>query len=140
LSLLVILAINLGLQYQAEATPKRHEVVATAYKYLGNRYRYGSIPRTYHSPSDCSGLVVAVYGESGIALPRTSRQQARIGVEVNTPAPGDLIFFRGRRGGISHVGIYIGGSQYIHASSAAGGVIISRLERRIAKAVRVINR
>jgi cell wall-associated NlpC family hydrolase len=134
------MAINTGLQYQAEAAIKKHQaVVTTAYKYLGNRYRYGAVPRTYHSPSDCSGLMVAVYGEAGIALPRTARQQARVGIEVSTPSPGDLIFFRGRRGGIRHVGIYIGGSQYIHASSVDRRVVISRLNRRIAKAVRVIN-
>ena len=133
--------IGLKFHYQYKAPSKSTIAVRTAFKYLGNRYSYGSVPRTTNSPSDCSGLVVAVYGSVGIDLPRTAAEQARVGKEVDVTEirPGDLIFFRNRKGRIRHVGIYIGDFKFIHASSYAGHVIISSLKDRggVAKVVRV---
>jgi cell wall-associated NlpC family hydrolase len=127
--------------FQYKAPKRSTRAVRTAFKYLGNRYSYGSVPRTTHSPSDCSGLIVAVYGEVGIDLPRTAAAQARVGKEVDATEmrPGDLIFFRGKDGRIRHVGIYIGDFKFIHASSYAGKVVISSLKDRggISKVVRV---
>jgi len=120
--------------------PLQVKVTVEAHKYLGNRYRYGSVPRTYDSPSDCSGLVVAVYGSFGYELPRTAAAQSRIGVEVGDRSkmqPGDLVFFRNRRGRIGHVGIYIGNSTFIHASSSNRCVVKAPLRGGIAKVVRV---
>jgi cell wall-associated NlpC family hydrolase len=119
--------------------PLSDKVTVEAHKYLGNRYHYGSVPRTYKSPSDCSGLVVAVYGAVGYNLPRTAAQQARIGVEVDVGKmqPGDLVFYRNKRGRIGHVGIYIGNANFIHASSTNRCVVKAPLRGRIAKVVRV---
>jgi hypothetical protein len=62
---------------------------------------------------DCSGLVQFVYGLHGISLPRDSDQQFLQGRGVESYSPGDLLFFGGDR--ISHVGVSLGGSQFIHA-------------------------
>ena len=100
------------------------QVLATAERYLGTRYRYGG-----ESPAegfDCSGFVQFVYGRHGVELPRTSRQQAGAGLpiagEITALQPGDLMFFSagGRR--VDHVAIYVGGGRVIHATSGAGTV------------------
>ena len=83
-----------------------------AMQYLGVPYVWGGA-----SPSgmDCSGLVVVVYGQLGISVPRTAAAQYSAGTPISYSelAPGDLVFFG--YGGISHVGIYIGGGSMIHA-------------------------
>jgi len=102
------------------------QVVARAMRYLGTPYRWGG-----NGPSsfDCSGFVIYVLQPFGVTLPRRSRDQASSGVHVNRSdvQPGDLLFFATMGGRtVSHVGIYIGGGQLIHASSSrTGGVIIS---------------
>ena len=89
---------------------------------LGAPYRYGgSSLRGF----DCSGFVRFVFGSVGIDLDRSSAAQAKQGeaVPLNQIQPGDLLFFRNTRGlrkGISHVGIYLGEGQFIHASSWSG--------------------
>jgi peptidoglycan DL-endopeptidase CwlO len=94
-------------------------VVADAQKYLGVPYQWGGT-----NPAqgvDCSGLVQDVFGDLGVSLPRTSQEQANVGVAVPSVAaaqPGDLVFFPGTDGTASapgHVGIYIGNGQMIDA-------------------------
>jgi cell wall-associated NlpC family hydrolase len=76
-----------------------------------------------------------VFGQSGIPLPRTVGELHRAGRDVNGPlAPGDLVFFdtgtgKGApsRGGASHVGIAIGGDEFVHAPSTSGQVRVERL-------------
>jgi cell wall-associated NlpC family hydrolase len=107
------------------ATATARRVLAVADGYVGIRYRYGSA-----SPAqgfDCSGLVQYVFGRSGVALPRTSRQQAAAGRRVTGGVaalrPGDLMFFASQAGGrIDHVAIYVGDGRIIHASPGLGGV------------------
>ena len=87
--------------------------VAIAARYLGVPYRYGgSSPAGF----DCSGLVLYVYGQLGINLPRTASAQygATRRVSRSMAQPGDLVFFFSG-GGISHVGIYIGNGMMIAA-------------------------
>jgi cell wall-associated NlpC family hydrolase len=62
---------------------------------------------------DCSGLVQFVFGLHGVRLPRDSDQQYACGVRVRDPAPGDLLFFG--REGVSHVGVALGGRDFLHA-------------------------
>lgn len=95
------------------------KILESAYHYLGTPYRYGG---TTPDGFDCSGFVRQVFGENGISLGRSSRDQAREGVPVSLSElkPGDLIFFNMRprkHRRIDHVGLYIGNGQFIHASS-----------------------
>lgn len=78
---------------------------------------------------DCSGLVYYVYKQVGISLNRTSYTQINNGVSVDSKdlRKGDLVFFNNGGGRISHVGIYIGNNQFVHASSPGTGVIVSKL-------------
>jgi peptidoglycan DL-endopeptidase CwlO len=75
---------------------------------------------------DCSGFTKFVFAKHGIALPRTSREQSRVGRAVSADfralRPGDLMFFAERGEAISHVAIYAGNGEIIHSSSSNGGV------------------
>ena len=108
-----------------------HHLVDEARKWLGTRYRYGGDSR---KGTDCSGMTMQVYKKvTGIKLPRDSRSQQSFTKRIkrNDLTPGDLVFFASKAGGsrVGHVGIYIGGGEFIHASSSRG-VIISSLDER----------
>ena len=94
---------------------KGQSIVNTAAKYIGVKCVYGG---TSPSGFDCSGLVQYVCRQNGISVNRTSRAQYSNGVAVskNNLQPGDLVFFS-KGSGISHVGIYAGNGQVIHAPS-----------------------
>lgn len=105
-----------------------------ATQYLGTRYVYGG-----SSPSgfDCSGFTMYVFKQMGVSLPHsaTSQWQSGKGQKLYSASKlksGDLVFFndpsRSKGKACSHAGIYMGGGQFIHASSAnSGGVIVSTL-------------
>lgn len=100
----------------------------TAMSFKGVRYVYGGTSR---SGMDCSGFVQTVFKNHGISLPRTASTQAGVGQSVGKGnlKPGDVVFFQtGRAGRINHSGIYIGGGQFIHASSSGKKVQINRLD------------
>lgn len=108
-------------------SPTASKIIASAYDKMGSTYVYGS---TGDGGFDCSGLVYAIYkDELGIKLPRSSSEQSGFGKQVDRSdlIEGDLIFFNTTGSGVSHVGIYIGGGRFIHASSGAGKVIESSL-------------
>lgn len=106
-------------------------VVSIARTAVGTRYVRGgaSLQRGF----DCSGLVRHILVGLDVEIPRTARQQALSGVAIerDTAAlrPGDLLAFAVASRRVSHVGVYIGGGRYVHASSVAGQVIESRLDR-----------
>lgn len=118
-----------------ELMVERHRV-ATAFEemkdgaleYLGRPYVTGGVG----SPGfDCSGLVCRIYAEAGYALPRVSRDQARVGREIplDRVVPGDILVFVKRKGSsrINHVGIYLGNDEMLHASTGQGRVVVSAL-------------
>jgi len=105
------------------APPNIHGgVVGIAMQYLGVPYVWGgSTPRGF----DCSGLVSYVFAQIGVSVPHSSYSQFGMGtaISINDLQPGDLVFFAGA----SHVGIYIGGGQFIHAPHTGDVVKISSL-------------
>jgi len=103
----------------------RSNVVGLAMDELGKPYRWGaSGPGSF----DCSGLTRYVYGKTGVSLPHSSRAQYGSGQHVSRAElqPGDLVFFA-RGGTISHVGIYVGGDNFIHAPQTGDVVKISSI-------------
>lgn len=112
----------------APVSGEGESVVEFAKQYLGYKYVAGGA-----SPStgfDCSGFTSYVYKNFGVSLNRTSKDQVKNGVAVSRSElePGDLVLFKGKTGSaIGHVGIYIGGGKFIHASTPSTGVIISGL-------------
>jgi cell wall-associated NlpC family hydrolase len=78
---------------------------------------------------DCSGFVWYVFAHHGVDVPRTVTQQFEQGVNVDPGqlAPGDLVFFRTAGEFVSHVGMSIGGDEFVHAPSARGEVRVERL-------------
>lgn len=80
---------------------------------------------------DCSGFVQHVYRQYGILLPRTAHEMAETlpPLDERSKQPGDLVFFNTTGTPYSHVGIYIGHNDFVHSSSAKGGVIISSLDK-----------
>jgi cell wall-associated NlpC family hydrolase len=111
----LIIALNLAIAILC-AGDLRTGILDTAKKYIGARYNYGGIST---EGFDCSGFVQFVYRENGIALPRSTVDQFEKGkkIDFNDAKPGDLVFFRIYRNRISHVGIFISKSQFIHAPS-----------------------
>jgi peptidoglycan DL-endopeptidase CwlO len=105
------------------APPNVHGgVVGIAMRYLGVPYVWGgSTPRGF----DCSGLVMYAYAQIGVSLPHSSYAQYNMGtpVSISQLQSGDLVFFAGA----SHVGIYIGGGQFIHAPHTGDVVKISSM-------------
>ena len=95
-------------------------IVKTARRFLGVPYMWGG---TSIKEVDCSGFTSSVFFMNGILLPRNASQQARAGVDIgmDTLEPGDLLFFGtpatdDKPARVNHVGIYIGGGRFIHAS------------------------
>lgn len=94
----------------------REEIVSTAQSFLGLPYQW--CDASTNAVLDCSGLALAVYQLNGLNLPRTSADQYASGTPVDKDdlSKGDLVFFsESWIGRISHVGIYIGGGEFIHA-------------------------
>lgn len=104
-------------------------------KYLGKPYKGTS---RYDVGVDCSMFTHDVFRAfNGMELPRTAEDQYKIGknVPLDRMSFGDLVFFRTERGKkITHVGIYVGGNEFIHASTSRGVIISSLREKYWAKA------
>jgi peptidoglycan DL-endopeptidase CwlO len=117
-------ARSTGGRRAATTVSSRGARVATMSKrYLGIRYRWaGSSPS---SGFDCSGFTMYMYRKAGVGLPHNAAMQFRYGRAVprSSLRPGDLVFFNG----LGHVGIYLRGNRFIHASSSGGSVKTSSL-------------
>ena len=102
-------------------------IVGTARSKVGCAYRMGASGANVF---DCSGFTSWVYSRNGKSLPRTAAAQysGTSRVSKSGLTPGDLVFFAGTyKSGISHVGIYIGNGQFIHAANSKTGVTTSSL-------------
>lgn len=110
---------NIQVQEQpiTQQPSNKDKIIQTAKNQLGKPYKWGGVgPNAF----DCSGLVYYSYKNGAdITLPRSSREQAKVGVSVSKEQlqPGDLVFFATSRGrSITHVGIYVGEEKFIHAT------------------------
>ena len=111
----------------SEESSGASRLLSAAQDYIGVPFLFGGI-----SPNgfDAAGFVRFIFSKFGVTLPRTARDQARVGDRVqadwNTLQPGDLVMFQDD-GGINHVAIYVGHSRIIHSSETGGGVRIDDL-------------
>ena len=116
-----------------EARKAREDIVSCAKQYIGCPYKTGAVGPDYF---DCSGLIYRVFHDAAaVQMPRSVKaiySHAKI-IKLEQAEPGDLIFFKTTGdGSISHVGIYIGKNQFIHAASDGSntGVIVSSLKEK----------
>lgn len=99
-----------------EYTTNINGLLIKGLEFVGIRYRWGG--NTPEEGMDCSGFVKLVFSEgAGIKLPRTALEQSKHGdkIDIQNLKPGDLVFFNTMRRAYSHVGIYIGNNQFLHA-------------------------
>ncbi len=117
--------ISDSMKAKAQPMLKALSMLGTPYKFGGNNPEKGI---------DCSGFVKHVYRESaGVSLPRSARDMSKEGEQVSKSElkPGDLVFFNTRKQPNSHVGIYKGDGEFVHASSSrAKEVTISRMDQK----------
>jgi hypothetical protein len=135
-SVVFVLAIGAAPKDAAAAAPGASaidhgaEVVLRALSLLGVNYRWGG--NTPETGLDCSGLVRLVFSEAvGLPLPRRSEEISRVGNSVHPTElqPGDLVFFNTLRRAFSHVGIYIGNNQFVHAPATGGQIRVETLDK-----------
>ena len=110
------------------ATATAQDAIDQAMDLLGIRYRRGG--SSPEAGFDCSGFVSHVFREGvGLILPRSSREMSKSGQEISRDElrPGDLVFFNTMRRAFSHVGIYVGDNQFVHAPRSGGRVRIEDL-------------
>ncbi|WP_223879855.1 C40 family peptidase [Paenibacillus spiritus] len=120
---LVVVFTSLGAG-SAFADSKMDSVIA---KTIGVSYKVGG---STTAGFDCSGFTKYVYKKLGLNLPRTSREQYKMGTTVSRSnlRSGDLVFFNTTGSGVSHVGIYVGNGKFAQSSSSRG-VNISSLSQ-----------
>jgi cell wall-associated NlpC family hydrolase len=126
-----LVALLLCTSFFGVAEASGSAVVRVAYSKVGAAYRFGS---TGPNRFDCSGFTSYVMKQMGVVVPRSSRAQYNSGRAISRTGlqAGDLVFFQGPsgRGGVGHVGVYIGNNRMIHASTPSTGVIVSSLSER----------
>ncbi|WP_026665107.1 C40 family peptidase [Butyrivibrio sp. FC2001] len=124
---------NSAASYTTQSSSIGSAVASYAQQFVGNPYVYGGTSLT--NGADCSGFVMSVYANFGVSLPHSSGADRSVGAAVDGLAnaqPGDIVCYSG------HVGIYIGGGNIVHASSAKTGIKISNASYRQVLSVRRI--
>jgi Cell wall-associated hydrolases (invasion-associated proteins) len=130
LGLFLLLLLFSGCSLHSEPVPGTGSAAGaaisrTALSTIGTRYAYGGA-----SPSsgfDCSGLVCWSYAKNGLKVPRTTREQSRLGTAVSMGQlrPGDLVVFRIKSG--LHTGIYTGKGRFVHSPSSGKAVRVDEV-------------
>jgi murein DD-endopeptidase len=129
------LLFSLALAACASVPPSQADIdqadraAAQAAKMVGKPYRYGgSTPAGF----DCSGLIHFSYTQAGVSVPRSTEEQRRSSkhIRVAELRRGDLLFFHQEGKKNSHVGIYLGGGEFVHAPSSGKRVRSDRLDSR----------
>jgi cell wall-associated NlpC family hydrolase len=120
--------------FSRSAMSLRDSLVSLARAQVGTKYVHGG-----DNPGrgfDCSGLIQYIVAALHIVVPRTAAKQAFAGIPVpkdtSQMLPGDLVTFGRTKGGVSHIGIYVGNGRIVHASNKAGEVIETELTPRVA--------
>ncbi len=112
-------------KYGMDVSDVRVDLCEYALQFVGNPYVWGGTSLT--KGADCSGFVLSVYKNYGIELPHYSRSQSNHGTEISykDAQPGDLLFYGSSKSTISHVAIYLGDGQIVHANDEKTGIIVS---------------
>lgn len=108
-----------------------HPLISNALQFQGTLYKRGG--QSPDTGFDCSGYVRFVFKESyGQNLPRSAAEMAKLGepVDLHSLQAGDLVFFNTRKRPNSHIGIYLGNQEFIHAPTKGASVRINRLDER----------
>ncbi len=126
LFLLLFSAASSLAEEPSEENVKRYEILETAKTYIGVKYSYGGSGETGF---DCSGFVMFIYSIHNIKLARSSDKQYYEAKKITKEQayPGDLVFFTTYKKGPSHVGIYMGGDDFIHSPSTGKRVEIATM-------------
>jgi cell wall-associated NlpC family hydrolase len=109
------------------ASATAQKAVASAESMLGTPYHFGAETPGYGF--DCSGLVQWAYAQDGVSLPRIAADQANAGVPVarDQLQPGDLVYFKNSTGYVHHIGMYVGGGNFIEAPHTGDVVKVASL-------------
>jgi peptidoglycan DL-endopeptidase LytE len=112
----------------SQALSTRLQLVQAGFEMIGVRYRFGG---SGLSGIDCSGLVKTLFSKFNIDLPRSSKEQFKQGQKVDRDELeiGDLVFFSSGGSQPTHVGIYVGNDQFLHAARKAKQVVVSDLNK-----------
>jgi len=117
-----------GEESNSSSQTVRYRLVKMARTFLGLPYRWGGMSE--RRGVDCSGLVKVLFAKLHVELLRSSREQIQSGKEISLDQleTGDLVFFSTHGEIPTHVGVYLGNDQFLHAEQKAGRVIITNLK------------
>jgi cell wall-associated NlpC family hydrolase len=116
-------------QDETESPNTRLRLVQAGFQWIGVRYRFSG--GSEKNGFDCSGLVKSLFSKFNIDLPRSSREQFLQGEKVSKDdlQPGDLVFFSSGGNQPTHVGVYVGNNQMLHAARKAKQVIVTDINK-----------
>lgn len=124
----IVVQSPIPVSFVDRASATAQDAIDQAMELLGIPYRRGG--NSPESGFDCSGFVSHVFREGlGLILPRSSKEMSKSGEAISKDQlrPGDLVFFNTMRSAFSHVGIYLGDNQFVHAPRSGGRVRVEDL-------------